>query len=46
MEPKKHNKLLNTTKRSRLTGIEHKLAVTSERGHYSGGEVGGANYWV
>ena len=40
MESKKHNKLVNMTKkRSRLTDIE-KVVITS------GGGVGSTNYWV
>ena len=38
MESKKYNKLVNIQKRSRLTDVEKKLAVTSEEeGQYRGG---------
>ena len=43
MESKKYNKLVNIQKRSRLTDVEKKLAVTSEEeGQYRGG--GGGRY--
>ena len=40
MESKKYNKLVNKTKRSRLTDIENKLVVTSGEREEGRGNVG------
>ena len=40
MESKKYNKLVNTTKKNRLTDIENKLGVTSGEGQRGNIRVG------